>query len=116
MREHYCNNCERILKQNEELRAEQLGHLRLIEGLTEQLESARAEAKANLLLSGTRFNEVQRLKNEREVDIQAIRGLSEALFKVSLGHQYGCGTNDGLRCTCVANIAKEALEKWGEKK
>ncbi|HYE73558.1 MAG TPA: hypothetical protein VEF04_09505 [Blastocatellia bacterium] len=56
----------------------------------------------------------QKMWEADQVKITALeskcQGYRDVLAKISLGHEYGCGTNEGCRCTCRAGIAFKALE------
>ena len=46
--------------------------------------------------------------NRLKLEISSYR---EQLALIALGHEYSCGSNEGLRCTCRAGIAVAILKK-----
>ncbi len=55
------------------------------------------------LAEETIHNEFEDLKKDRQI-------LLNALGKISLGHEYSCGVNEGVHCTCRAGMALKAIK------
>lgn len=55
--------------------------------------------------------EVKELVERCEYDsvVAENKRLRETLNKISLGHEYSCGSNEGCHCTCRSGMAKKAL-------
>lgn len=87
-----------------------------IQSLEAEIDRLRIEIdQKNSTIQNT-FDHWQKAMSDRESLESRLSAAVEGLGKMSLGHEHGCGTDQGCKCTCRSGFASRILSSLEESK